>query len=186
MKFNKENGQKIFLAAILLLGGLYYYFSELLGPLNAREVSMGKQIPALDEQLKQARSQLTRTHSIEVSDVNALAAKECREVMKTTIPEGSSLAWLPQRLSDWAKRQGLFKPSFRFNAESAEPGIPGYKNSFWTIELPKAEFASLGVAIAALENQEGLLQITSVQIVSPQADELAQHAQLTISTIVKQ
>ena len=186
MKLNKENGQKMFLAAILLGGGLYYYSTELLGPLGAQEKAMLKETPALEENLKQARIQINRTRNVEIGDTNAVDARVCLEVLKTTIPEGSSLAWLPQRFSEWAKRQELTKPAFRFNAEALDPGIPGYKNSFWTIEIPKVQFLSLAVAIAALENQEGLLQITGVQVVTPLSEDSAQHAQLNLTTLVKQ
>ena len=171
-----------------MVGGFYYYFSELLGPLSAHEAAIEKEIPTLENQLKEARIQINRTRSIEAADANAVSARECFAVMKSTIPEGSPLAWLPQRFSDYFKRQGIAKATFRFNAEAAEPDLPGYKNSVWTIDLPRVEFLPLGIAVAGLENQEGLLQITNVQVMTagPASADPTQHAQLTVSTVVKQ
>ena len=186
MKLNKDNGQKLFLAALLVFGGFYYYFSELLGPLSARETAIAKETPGLEGQIKAAKSQISRTRGVEASDPNAVAARECFDVMKATIPEDSSLAWLPQRLSDFFKRQGVQKASMRLNAQEPTSDIAGYMSAVWTIDIPRIEYVPLAIAIAGLENQEGLLQITNLQIAStPLVDEQYQHAQLTISTVVK-
>jgi len=159
----------------------------MLGPLDAQETAALKQIPALEKQLADARIQINRTHAIESGDANAASARACFEVLKATIPEGSSLAWLPQRLSDLFKRQGVAKATFRFSPETPEPSVPGYKNSFWTIDIPEIDFVPLGTVIAALENQEGMLQIANIQIGTQSAlNEQQQHVQLFISTVVKQ
>ena len=187
MKLNKETVEKIGLGCILLFGGLYYYFNELLGPLSAHEAAILKELPALEGQIRDAKIQVNRTRSVESADPNAVAARECFDVMKVTIPDGSPLAWLPQRFSDFFKRQGIAKATFRLNAETPASDIPGYKNSFWAIDIPKVEYVPLAIAIAGLENQEGLLQITNLQILTtPLAGDQFQHAQLTTSTVVKQ
>ncbi len=186
MKYNKETLQKIFLAAILVVGAIYCYFAMLLGPLSAREIAATKEIAALEPKISAAKSQILSTHSLEISDTSAASAREIFDIMKATIPEGASIAWFPQRISDFFKWQGLGKISAHLNSESANLDLAGYKDSLWSIEIPKVEYAPLGIAIAGLENQEGLLQITNLQIDASLPDVQFQRAQLTFSTLVKQ
>jgi hypothetical protein len=187
MKLNKDNLQKIFLVVVLALAGVYFYFSEILGPLSVREAAAKDAISALEPKMKDAKTQINRTRSIEAGDSNAATAKEIFSVMKASIPDGPPVAWYQPRLSDFFKRQGIPKATCRWTSDAAEPDLPGYKNCFWTIDLPRIEFAALAATLARLENQEGLLQITNLQIEAmPMPDVQYQHAQLSVSTLVKE
>jgi len=189
MKFNKDNVQKLVLAAMVVLGGLYYYFSEMLGPLDSREAAALKAIPELEPRIKDAKRQISQTKGIEVSDPNAAAAREALDVIKASISDSPSITWFPQTLSDFFRRQGIPKVTFHPNsaALASDPDLTGYKATSWTIDIPQIEFVPLAIAIAGLENQLGLMQITSMQIEAlPPPEAQYQHVQLTISTIVKQ
>lgn len=187
MKLNKENLQKLVLGVLLALAGIYFYWSELLGPLSTREAAAKEQIAALEPQMKEAKVQVTRTQSIEAGDSNAKAAREIFAVMKKSIPEEPPIAWYQPRLAEFFKRQGVSKATCRWTSDSPEPDLPGFKSCFWTIDLPRIEFVELAKAIAGLENHEGLLQIANVQIeATPLPDVQYQHAQLSVSTIVKE
>ena len=186
MKINKEQLQKIFLISLLAIGGLYCYFDMLLGPLARQEEAALKRIEELQPKIMEAKKQLNRTHSIEEGDQNVGRARQIMEVIKASIPEGASVAWFPSRLSDFFSRQGIKKPLYRLNSETPDADLPGYKDSFWSIEIPKIQFAALAIAIAGLENQEGLLQIRNLQIEATPIDVQFQRAQLTISTLVKE
>ena len=106
--------------------------------------------------------------------------------MKARIPGGQPVAWLPTQFGEFFKQRGIVKPIFRCNPEPLEPDFSGYKLSSWTIELPSVGFAALGWALAGLENQEGLLQVTSLQMDSAVgASPEIHHAQVTFSTLVK-
>ena len=63
--------------------------------------------------------------------------------------------------------------------------MPGFRRLFWTIDVPKVEFVPLGIAIAALENDQPLLEITNLQIEQSKDNVQFQHATLTVATIVK-
>ncbi|MEI6349575.1 MAG: hypothetical protein WCP06_00545 [Verrucomicrobiota bacterium] len=186
MKTNKEQIQKFFLIALLAFGGLYCYFDLLINPLEKRETAALKRMEELEPKIKEAKRQLNRTRAVEESDVNAVRARQILDVMKASIPAGASVAWLPPKLSEFFARQGVKRPLFRLNSETSDPDMPGYKASFWGIEIPKIEFAALAIAIAGLENQEGLLQIRNLQIDAVPLDVQFQRAQVTISTVVKE
>ena len=185
MKFSKEQIQKAILAAVFVIGGLCYYALEMVGPLAKREAAAIKEIAALEPKIRDAKSKIARTNSIEAGDPNADAARKAYEVMRVKIPSGQPVAWFPTRLSEFFKKQGISKQNFRCNPEPAEPNFPGYKASSWNIEFPSVGFAPLGVALAGLENQEGLMQITHLQIDATAKDAENHHAQIVISTLVK-
>ena len=185
MKFNKEQAQKFFLIALVALGGLYCYFDLLLGPLSKTEKLATAQIEDLGPKIQKAKKQIVQIRGIEEGDVNAAAAREIREAMKTSIPDGASVTWLPPRLAEFFTRQGIQKPIFRINSETPEADIVGYNTSLWTIDIPKIEFVPLGIALAGLENQEGLLQVVNIQIEASSTDPQFQKVQLTVSTIAK-
>jgi hypothetical protein len=186
MNINKEKVEKIALFVLIGAIGLFIYFDLLLGPLSNREAAAATAIASLEPQVRDAKSQLKRTQSLEVGDSNGAAAQKILRVMKASIPEGAPVAWFPQRLSDFFKRQGVAKMTCRFSSETMEPDLPGYKSSNWIIDLPRIEFVPLVIALAGLENQEGLSQITNVKIEAlPPPGVQYQVAQVSLSTIVK-
>ena len=185
MKWNKDQIQKAFLVGMLCGGGLYYYMVEMLGPIAKREMSASKEIAALEPKLKEAKSKILRTNAIEAGDIHATEARAIYAIMKKKIPDGQPVAWLPTRFAEFFKQQGVGKPIFRSNPEQIESDFSGYKISSWNIDLSGVSFDTLGVVLADFENQEGLMQITNLQIDTLAADTEVHHAQITISTLVK-
>lgn len=185
MKFQKEQIQKAVLVGMLGVGGLWYYAYEMMGPLAERRTKAEQEIASLEGKIKEAKTQITRGSTIEAGDTNAAAARGIYAAMRAKIPDGQPVAWLPTRLSDFFVRQGIAKPAFHCNIETAGMEFPGYKTSSWTIEIPGVGFATLGAALAGLENQEGLMQITSLQIDAMAKEPESSHAKLLISTLVK-
>ncbi|MEI6562254.1 MAG: hypothetical protein WCO68_09250 [Verrucomicrobiota bacterium] len=185
MKWNKEQIEKVGLATVLCLGGLYYYTFEMLAPLDKRETSATKEIAALEPKIRDAKSKIARARAVEAGDAHATEAQRVYALMKAKIPGGQPVAWLPTRFTEFFKQQGIGKPLYRANPEPTDLNFPGYKGSSWALELPGAGFVALGTALAALENQEGLMQITNLQIDPVATSPELHHAQLTISTLVK-
>ena len=54
----------------------------------------------------------------------------------------------------------------------------------WLIELPQADFSTLGTAVAALENTEPLLSITKLAIHALPDDPQFQQVSLSASTAI--
>ncbi|MDD5350691.1 MAG: hypothetical protein PHQ12_10820 [Chthoniobacteraceae bacterium] len=187
MKLNlsKDQIQKTALAAMVAVGCLFYYFSEMIGPLAERETRAQKEMAALDPKIKKAKMQISRTQAVEKADPHAEEARRVLDAMRAKIPDMPPVAWFPTRLEAFLKQKGIAKPVFRAGTERKDPGIPGFEEASWSIELPQATFPVLGQALAALENQEGLLQITQLQIKPAAKEPDVHYAQITISTLVK-
>lgn len=185
MKVSKENVQKIFLAAVFCLGGVYYYVAEMLGPLELKEKAAIGQIADLEGKIKNARAKIAQERAIEASDAHEEQARRALDVMQAKIPTGQPVAWLPTRLGEFFKSQGLAKQTYKCEAPVPDPGLPGFQPSSWTVDFPSASFAVFGKAVAGLENQDGLSQVTKLQIASGASDPESHHAQITFSTFVK-
>lgn len=183
MKFGKEEIQKIVLSGILLIGLLYCYFSMLLGPLTTSETKAEKAIKELEPQIAEAQKQIKKTEAVKKQ---VPAANEVLDQLKATIPEGAPVAWFPPRMTEFFKQQGVDKSLTRLTNEFTEKDLPGFRRLVWSVDLPKVEFAALGIALAKLENEEPLLNVTNVSIEAVKEDPQYQHAILSVATLVKQ
>lgn len=185
MKFNKDQVQKAVLLGMIGAGFIYYYCSEMLGPLSLRATRAASESADLEKKIGDAKPKIAHIAAVEAGDANAAAARQAYAAMQVGIPSGEPIAWFPTRLTEFFRKQGIPKQNFRCNPDPALPQFPGFKPSCWTIELPGVDFTTLGKALAALENQEGLIQITALQIEASPKEPDRHHAQLTVTTLVK-
>ncbi len=183
MKFDKEEIQKIFLGGLLLLGVAYSYFDMLLFPLQKRMNATRTSIEALAPEMRKAEAQISRAEELQRSAPAKIAVISQVNAM---IPEGSPVAWFPPRVADFFKRQGIEKVASKYHSELPEKELTGYRRLSWGLDLPKVDFAQFGKALCALENEEPLLEVTSLQIDTLREDIANQRATLTVQNIVKQ
>jgi hypothetical protein len=183
MKIGKDEFQKIFLSALLILGVVYCYFTMLLGPLGRQEAAANARIAELGPKIEAARKQVKKTNNLEQRAPASLAVLDS---INSLIPDGAPIAWFPPRLGDFFKRQGIEKVATRLTNEFAEKDLTGYRSLAWSLDVPKAEFVSLAIAVAGLENEEPLLDISQLEITTAKDDVQYQHALLSLSSITKQ
>jgi hypothetical protein len=183
MKLGKEEIQKIVLGVLLFFGLIYSYFDLLLGPLSQREEATRHSVTALGPEILNSRAQVDKTNQMERDSAQATLPMRQVEAM---IPEGSPVAWFPTQMADFFKKQGLDKVSTRMTGETVEKTLPGFRRIAWGVDLPKVEFVPFAQAIAALENEQPLLEISALQIDASRDDVETQHAFLTINNLVKQ
>ncbi len=182
MKLGKEEIQKIVLGGLLLVGLVYGYFTMLLGPLASSRERTQKEIDEVRGQLTGAKKQIARTNTLEAAaPAHALAVKQ----LTALIPDGSPVAWLPTRLADFFKQYGVDKAATRLNSETPEPELAGYRLTTWGVDFQKAEFGPLALALAGLENEQLLAEISTVQIEALKEEPGSQHVTLTLNHIVK-
>lgn len=183
MKLGKDEIQKLILGLLLFFGLVYSYFDLLLGPLSRRQAATQQSIVALGPEIANARAQIAKTQQLEKGAPGTMLINRQVEAM---IPEGSPVAWFPTRMTEFFKKQGIDKALTRMNGELSDKALPGFRKLVWGVDLPKVEFVPFAEAIAALENEEPLLEIASLQIDASRDDVESQHALLTVSNLVKQ
>ena len=102
------------------------------------------------------------------------------------IPPGSPVAWFPTRMAEFFKRRGIDRVTTRLNSESVDKRFAGYRKLTWGIDIPRVGFVQFASAISALENDEPLIEITSMQIEAGREDVELQHILITVNNLVKQ
>jgi len=182
MKFDKEEIQKIVLLAVVLVALLYVYFELMIGGITANEAKKQGVIGDLTPKIAEARKQIKRTNDMEGQSASV---NETLDEVRGMIPEGAPIAWFPPKIVDYFKRQGIEKTTTSLVGEVGDPELEGFRKLTWTITVPKVAYNKLGIAIAGLENEMPLLEITKVQIDLNKEDVATQTATLNVVTIVK-
>jgi hypothetical protein len=180
---NKEQTKKIVLGAFGLIVLLYVYFSFFLGPLNRTRYSMSAKLADLEHKVMSSKEEMAKTARLEES---ARAATVRYNALRALTPDGAPIAWFPPRIKAFLVSQQIDKSSTRLETTSAfaESELSSWTRYSWIIDLPQADFQTLGRAFAALENSEPLLSITRLHIhAMPENPEL-QQVSLTASTII--
>jgi hypothetical protein len=181
VKLSKDQFQKLFLSTVGFIVLVYVYFSFFLGPLNSSRDTTLAQIDDLQGKVANSKNELTKTAKLEKQAETATAQFAA---LKALSPEGAPIAWFPPRIKTFFANQDIDKASARLESNSAykEADLAGWTRYAWVIELPQADFSTLGKAVAALENGEPLLSITRISIKALSEDPQFQQVTLNAST----
>lgn len=162
-KFTKDQIQKVTLSGIGFVVLVYVYFSFFLGPLNKSRDTMQAKIVELQNKIAASKGEITKATTLERQ---ATSATDRFAALKSLSPEGAPIAWFPPRLKVFFANQQIDKAAARLenSAPFKEPELAGWLKYNWIIDLPQTDFATLGTALAALENSEPLLSITKLSV----------------------
>jgi hypothetical protein len=105
--------------------------------------------------------------------------------VEAMIPDGSPVAWFPTQMQEFFKRQGIDRSSTRMTGDVGDRELPKFRHIAWGVDLPKVDFVTFGKAIAALENEQPLIEISAVQVDASRDDVEAQHVFITVNNLVK-
>jgi len=181
VKLSKDQIKKLLLSGMGFVVLIYVYFSFFLGPLNDSRDATLKQINELQDKVTNSKSELTKTAKLEKQ---AETATSRFAALKALSPEGAPIAWFPPRMKTFFANQEIDKATARLETSAAykETDLANWMRYTWLIEIPQADFASLGKAIASLENSEPLLSITRLTIKALPEDPQFQQVTITAST----
>jgi hypothetical protein len=181
VKLNKDQIQKLMLSGIGFIVLVYVYFSFFLGPLsNSRDTALG-QIDEFQGKIASSKSELTKTAKLEQQ---ADASTKRFAALKALSPEGAPIAWFPPRMKAFFANQEIDKASARLENSVAykEGDLANWMRYNWLIEIPQADYSTLGKAVSALENTEPLLSIMKISIKALPEDPQFQQVTLAAST----
>jgi hypothetical protein len=181
VKLSKDQFKKLFLSTMGFFVLIYVYFSFFLGPLNSSRDTALAQINDLQDKVANSKNELTKTAKLEKQ---AETATSRFAALKALSPEGAPIAWFPPRLKTFFANQQIDKASARLETNSPykEADLAEWTRYSWVIELPQADFSTLGKAVAALENSEALLSVTRINIKALAEDPQFQQVTLTANT----
>jgi hypothetical protein len=181
LKLSKDQIQKLALSTIGFIVLVYVYFSFFLGPLSNSRDNMQAQIADLQGKVASSKSELAKTANLEKQ---ADASTKRFAALKALNPEGAPIAWFPPRMKSFFTGQEIDKVTTRSEMSVAfkDADLANWMRYNWVIDLPQADFSTLGKAVAALENTEPLLSITHISIKALPEDPQFQMVTLTAST----
>jgi hypothetical protein len=181
VKLSKDQIKKLMLSAMGFFVLIYVYFSFFLGPLNSSRDTMLGQIDEFQGKVANSKNELTKTAKLEKQ---AETATTRFAALKALSPEGAPIAWFPPRMKTFFANQEIDKATARLETSAAfkETDLASWMRYNWLLELPQADFATLGKAVAALENSEPLLSITRISIKALPEDPQFQQVTLSAST----
>jgi len=180
-KLTKDQIQKVALCAAGFVVLLYVYFGYFLGPLNRSRATMQGTIADLQGKLGGSKSELQRAANLETE---ASTATTRYAALQALSPEGAPIAWFPPRIKAFFANQQIDKATAKPDASGTgapykQPELEDWGKYTWLIDLPQADFAVAGKAIAELENTEPLLAVSKLSI--RDGGENAEFQQITLS-----
>jgi hypothetical protein len=183
-KLKKDQIQKLALSAMGFVILLYVYFSFFLGPLNRSRTATLNKINDKQAKLSASKGDMSKTITLEQQAAKATARFSA---LKALSPEGAPIAWFPPRIKSFFANQQIDRAFARLESSSAfkQPELAEWSKFSWVIDLPQADFATLGTAIAELENSEPLLTITKIKIQTMPEQPQFQQVVLTAATIIQ-
>jgi len=170
----KDQVQKVLLTGVGFVILLYVYFSFFLGPLNRSRNTMLGTIRDKQSKINSSQENLTKSAKLEQQ---AKAATSRFAAYKALSPEGAPIAWFPPRMKTFFSTQGIDKATARMenNSTFKQAELASWIKYSWLIDIPQADYARLGKAIAELENSEPLLTVSKLSIrATPDQPELQQ------------
>jgi len=182
---NKEQAKKMLLGALGLIALVYVYFSFFLGPLTKSRNAVQAKINDLQSKISTSKTEISKAARLEET---AHSATVRYDALRALSPEGAPIAWFPPRMKTFLTNYQIDKGATRLETNSAfkEKELAGWSRYLWIIDLPQADFESLGNAIAQLENTNPLLSIKKLRIHAASDDPEMQKVVFTAATIIYQ
>ena len=183
-KLNKGQIQKLALSVMGFVFLLYVYFTFFLGPLNKSRSTTLATIEDRQKKLDSSKNEMVKATNLERKAKDATARFAA---LKALSPEGAPIAWFPPRMKIFFANQQIDRAVARLESNTAfkQPELAAWTKYNWLIELPQADFASLGKTIAELENTEPLLAVTKLSIHALPDSPQFQQVGIAASTVVE-
>jgi hypothetical protein len=184
MKPKKDQIKKLCLSIVGFIFLLYVYFTFFLGPLNrSRDVMLDK-IKAIQSKLDASKEQMNKAVRFEQ---NAKSFTSRFAAIKGLNPQGAPIAWFPPQVRAFFANQQVDKAAARLEGSAAfkQTELAGWMKYNWIIDLPQADYATLGRAIAELENTDPLLAITKLSIHTLPDQPQFQHIDLAAVNVIE-
>jgi hypothetical protein len=146
----KTIGQRIILAAILLIGVIYAYFAFLVVPLEASAVRLRKRISEAQAQ-SSVMLQEARTLNEEAAAQDRPELDAAAERLLAAIPTSHRIS-TPATVTELIEKHDLGKGQIRLGFLSPLAGQADLLQAGWTIRVSQSSARRIGEFIADLEN----------------------------------
>ncbi|MDQ6861322.1 MAG: hypothetical protein M3032_09220 [Verrucomicrobiota bacterium] len=180
-KFSKAEIQKIALSGIGFIALIYVYLNFFLAPLAKSREATEKTIAEVRAKIDASQTEIPKATNLERLASTATARYS---MLQGLAPEGAPIAWFPPRMKLFFANQHIEKIGVKLDTSGAftQKELGEWARYVWQLDLPTSDFATVGKAIAELENTEPLLNISRVSIHAGTDNPEFQQVALTAST----
>jgi hypothetical protein len=184
MKLNKDQVKKFSLSVMGFVFLLYVYFTFFLGPLNRSRDGMLRKMKDFQSKLDASTEDMNKAVKLEQ---HAKSSTTRFAALKALNPEGAPIAWFPPRVRTFFANQQVDKVVARLESSISfkQDELSGWMKYNWIIDLPQADYGTLGRAIAELENTDPLLSITKLSIKTSPDQPQFQHVDLAAVNVIE-
>jgi len=181
---NKDQLKKISLSGMGFVFLVYVYFTFFLGPLNRSRDSMTRAMSEKQAKIDSSKDEMAKAATLEHQ---AKAATTRFAALKALNSEGAPIAWFPPRVKIFFANEQIDKAVARLENSVGfkEPELAGWMKYSWMIDLPQADFATLGKSIADLENAEPLLAVNKIKIHASTVQPASQQVDILATNIIQ-
>ena len=118
---------------------------------------------------------------------NAKTATTRFAALRAVNAEGAPIAWFPPRMKAFFANEQIDKAVARLEGNSAlkQDELSGWLRYNWVVDLPQADYGTLGKAIADLENAEPLLSVTRLSVHASPDQPQFQHIELAAANLIE-
>jgi hypothetical protein len=183
LNLSKDQIKKLALSTMGFIVLVYVYFSFFLGPLNKSHDSMQATINDLQKKVAGSKNEMAKASNLEKQ---ASAATTRYAALTNSSPEGAPIAWFPPRMKIFFSNLQIDKTTARLenSVPYKDADLSGWMRYNWMLDLPQTDFATLGKAVAELENTEPLLSINRINIHALADDPQFQQVTLSAATAI--
>jgi len=162
-KFSKDEIKKLSLSVMGFVFLLYVYSTFFLGPLQKARANALAEIEGRQTKISSSKSEVAKASTLERQAKDAMARFAA---LKALAPEGAAIAWFPPKIKTFFGSQGIDRAVARLESTNnfKQSELTDWSRYNWIIELPQADFVTLGKSIAELENTQPLVSITRLSI----------------------
>src|SRR5205814_6975277 len=138
---------KLMLGGLGLIALLYVYFTYFLGPLNKSRNTLQSKVNNLQTKISTSKTEISKATKLEET---AHAATLRYDALRALSPDGAPIAWFPPRMKTFFAGQQIDKVMTRLETSSVfkEKELAAWNRYLWIVDLPQADFVSLGIAYA--------------------------------------
>lgn len=183
-KLSKEQIKKVSLSAMGFIFLLYVYFTFFLGPLQKARDKTLSEIADRQHKIDTSKSEVTKASNLERQAKDAMSRFAA---LKALSPEGAAIAWFPPRMKTFFANAGIDRAVARLesNTNFRQTELAAWTKYNWLVELPQADFAALGKAVADLENTQPLLSVTKLSIHTLPEQPQFQQVAIAATTVIE-
>ena len=184
MKLTKDQIKKLGLSIVGFVFLLYVYFTFFLGPLNRSRDTMLAKVNDRQRKLDDSKEEMNSAVRLEQ---NAKAATSRFAALKTVNSEGAAIAWFPPRIKVFFANEQIDKAVARLEGSAMlkQDELSRWLRYNWVIDLPQADYGTLGKAIADLENSEPLLSVNRLSIHASPEHPQFQHVEIAAANLIE-